>query len=55
MSALRIAAAFVLAKRGGYHTHAWYSYLDRQDIEALVLAQLNGTERAVYRKMLADA
>jgi hypothetical protein len=54
-SALRIAEALVEAKRGGYYVHGWYSYLDRRDVEALVVEALEPTEAGVYLSELRKA
>ena len=52
-AALRIAQALAEARKGGFYEHGWYSYIDRHDVEALLLAHLSPTERAVYRKAVA--
>lgn len=54
-AAVRIAEALVAAKRGGYYRHGWYGYIAREDVEALVLAALEPTEQAVYRRLLEEA
>lgn len=51
-SALRVLEALVEASDSG-SDHGWYAQLDRRDVEALALAQLNAPERVVYRKRMA--
>ncbi len=51
-SALRVLESLAKAKAGGYWL-AWYFYVNRADVEALALAQVNATERAVYAKAVA--
>ncbi len=51
-SALRVLETLAKAKEDGYWG-AWYFYLNRRDVEALALAQVNATERAVYAKAVA--
>jgi hypothetical protein len=51
-SALRVLEALLAAKDSGSH-HGWYAQLDRRDVQALALAQVNATERAVYLKRMA--
>ena len=54
-AAVRVLETLIAAKKGGYFTNAWYSYLRRDDVEELALATLNATERAVYRRALEKA
>lgn len=53
-AALRIAEQFVKAKEGNYYRHGWAGYIRREDVEAVVLAQLSPTERAVYRSKVSE-
>lgn len=51
-SAIRVLEALDKSKSGGYWG-AWYFYIDRKDVEALALAQVNATERAMYANRIA--
>ncbi len=53
-AALRIAEELVKAKQGRYLTHGWYGYISRRDVEALVMAALTPTERAVLQGLLKE-